>query len=182
MSDPLKLTVHTSRKAPRALIAASAVALSFGLFAAAAPVVAAPGPAFASRAKVSKRTASLPRMWATGATRKPTASITASLSRRTGIRAIRTTPSSPACRMAAATRFWSFSGGFRRPIGRPACGISKFAGEVRGFGFVTPRRHPPARSKELRPSARAGQRDSLGPDRCRGREARPRRLPPRPSR
>lgn len=45
MSDPLKLTVHTSRKAPRALIAASAIALSFGLFAAAAPAVAAPGPA-----------------------------------------------------------------------------------------------------------------------------------------
>ena len=42
MSDPLKLTVQMSRKAPRALLAASAIALSFGLFAAAAPAGAVP--------------------------------------------------------------------------------------------------------------------------------------------
>jgi len=42
MSDPLKSTVQMSRKAPRALLAASAIALSFGLFAASAPAGAAP--------------------------------------------------------------------------------------------------------------------------------------------
>lgn len=46
MSDPLELTVHTSRKAPRTLIAASAIALSFGLFTAAAPAVATSAPPF----------------------------------------------------------------------------------------------------------------------------------------
>lgn len=44
MSDPLKSTVQTSRKAPRAFLAASAIALSFGLFAASAPAGAAPLP------------------------------------------------------------------------------------------------------------------------------------------
>jgi hypothetical protein len=42
MSDPLKLTVQTSKKAPRAFLAASAIALSFGLFALSAPAGAAP--------------------------------------------------------------------------------------------------------------------------------------------
>ena len=42
MSDPLKLTVQTSRKAPSALLAASAIALSFGHFAALDPAGAAP--------------------------------------------------------------------------------------------------------------------------------------------
>lgn len=44
MSDPLKSTVRTSRKAPRAFLAASVMALSFGLFAASAPAGAAPLP------------------------------------------------------------------------------------------------------------------------------------------
>jgi hypothetical protein len=44
MSDPLKLTAQTTHKVPRIVLAASAIALSFGLFAVSAPAGAAPLP------------------------------------------------------------------------------------------------------------------------------------------